>query len=150
MKKWHIVALALLFVGLATISFAELRNPTPPIKPAGFQGQSDYPPAIGSYLNFSNEQKDRMRELRDRFSSDSRDLRYSILEKQLEVRKLFTDPKADSAALLAKQKELNVLKHKLMDMRAQMRIEWRGILTLDQISKLDRMPMRPGMNPGGM
>ena len=136
MKKWHIVALALLFVGLATISFAELRNQTPPTKPADFQGQRDYPPAIGSYLNSVERTEDRMREMRDRFSSDSRDLRYSILEKQLEVRKLFTDPKADSAVLLAKQKELNVLRHKLMDMRAQMRIEWRGILTTEQISKL--------------
>jgi Spy/CpxP family protein refolding chaperone len=54
------------------------------------------------------------------------------------MRKLFTDPKAPDSALLAKQKELDALLVKLMDRKAQMKIEWRRVLTPEQIEKLDR------------
>ncbi len=91
-----------------------------------------------------------MRDLRNRFYTDSRDLRYDMLQKRLEMRKLFTDPKTNDAALLAKQKELSALRLKLSDMRAQMMIEGRKILTPEQIQKLDRMPMGMGMGPKGM
>ena len=84
-----------------------------------------------------------MREIRARFWADTHDLRYDIGEKRIEMRKLFTDPKADDAALLATQKELRELVLKLMDRRAQMKIEWRRVLTPEQIGMLDRVSRHP-------
>ena len=92
------------------------------------------------YLNLSDEQLAKMKELRNRFRNETRDLRYGLAIKRLEMRKLFTDPKTDDATLLAKQKEISKLRQQLSDKRAQMKIEWRKILTPEQIAKLDRMP----------
>jgi len=58
------------------------------------------------------------------------------------MRKLFTDPKTDDAALLAKHKEISKLRQQLSDKKAGMKIEWRKILTPEQIAKLDRIPLR--------
>jgi Spy/CpxP family protein refolding chaperone len=100
-------------------------------------------------LNLSKEQLSKMRAMADRFFQETRDLRYEVLQKELEMRKLFTDPKVDDATLLAKQKELSTLHLKLMDRSAQLMIEARKILTPEQIQELDRMPMgHDGMGPG--
>jgi len=92
------------------------------------------------FLNLSDEQLAKMKELRNRFHNETRDLRYSLAIKRLEMRKLFTDPKTDDAQLLAKQKEISKLRQQLWDKKAQMKIEWRKILTPEQIAKLDKMP----------
>ena len=100
----------------------------------------------GAYLGLSKEQLEKMRGMRDRFYNETRDLRYDMAQKRLEMRKLFTDPKTDDATLLAKQKEMSALRQKLQDKMAQMMIEGRRILTPEQLQKLERM----GMGPGGM
>jgi len=112
---------------------------------SGFCGGPD--PA--RFLNLSTEQKDKVREMRDRHVQETRELRYEFSQKLLEMRKLFTDPKTEEATLLAKQKEVSLLGQKLMDKMAQMIIEGRKILTSEQIQKLDQMPMR-NMDFGGM
>jgi Spy/CpxP family protein refolding chaperone len=66
----------------------------------------------------------------------------------MEMRKLYTDPKADQAALMAKEKELAGLRDKLMERRFQAGLEFRSILTPEQIQKLDRMPHRGMMGRG--
>ena len=92
------------------------------------------------HLNLSNEQLARMKELKNRFHADTRDLKYNLEIKRIEMRKLFTDPKTDDKTLLAKQKEISELRQQLSDKKAQMKIEWRKILTPEQIAKLDKMP----------
>ena len=91
-------------------------------------------------LNLSDKQLASMKELRNNFLNDTRDLRYNLEIKRIEMRKLFTDPKTDDAALLAKQKEISELRQQLSEKKAQMKIEWRKILTPEQIMKLDKMP----------
>ncbi len=91
-----------------------------------------------------------MQALRDRFYNDTKDLRYEMAEKRLEMQKLFTDPKANDATLLAKQKEMSTLRQKLQDKMAQMMIEGRKILTPEQLQKLDRTGMGPGAGFGRM
>jgi len=49
---------------------------------------------------------------------------------------------------LNKQKELNALKLKLQDRRAQMRVEQREVLTPEQLNKLNQF--RPGPGYGMM
>ena len=81
-----------------------------------------------------------MRELRNSYYADTHDLRYDIRIKRLEMQKLFTDPKVDDATLLAKGKELNALRLKLMDRKAEMKLAWRKVLTSEQIQKLGSLP----------
>lgn len=93
---------------------------------------------LAEFLNLSKEQKDKMRDIRRAFFADTHDLRYDIRLKRIEMRKLFTDPKTSDEALLAKQREMDMLIMKLMDRRAVMKVELRKVLTPEQIEKLDR------------
>src|SRR5208337_1417744 len=95
-----------------------------------------------NHLNLTDQQLAKMKELKNRFHADTRDLRYNLEIKRVEMRKLFTDPKTDDAILLAKQKEISELRHQLSDKKDGMKIEWRKILTPVQIAKLDRIPHR--------
>jgi Spy/CpxP family protein refolding chaperone len=104
-------------------------------------------PEFHSPLNLSREQREKMREIRDRFWADTHNLRYDMAEKRIEMRKLFTDPKADDAALMATQKELRDIMLKLMDRKAQMKIEWRKVLKPEQIRMLDH-PFHHGYGQG--
>ena len=92
------------------------------------------------HLGLSDQQLAKMKELKNRFHADTRDLRYDLKIKRIEMRKLFTDPKTDDETLLAKQKEISGLRQQLSEKKAQMKIEWRKILTPEQIAKLDKMP----------
>ena len=77
-------------------------------------------------LKLSDEQKEKMKDLRSRFYTDTRDLNYDIAMKRLEMRKLFTDPKnVYKEALIAKYKEISALKQTLSEKRFQMKIESR-------------------------
>lgn len=101
--------------------------------------------SLAKNLNLSTEQKEKMKEVRSRYRGDTRDLRYDLVTKRLELRKLFTDPKADETAIIAKQKELNTLRQQMLEKKSLMKIEWRKILTPEQIVKLDQMPRKRGM-----
>ena len=100
-------------------------------------------------LNLSPEQKEKAKELRSRYRSETRDLKYNLAAKRLEMRKLFSDPKAEETALLAKQKELDTLCGQLLEKKSQMKMEWRKILTPEQIARLDQFPHRHGMRGFG-
>src|SRR5208283_3680183 len=95
-----------------------------------------------NHLGLTDQQLAKMKELRNRFHADTRDLKYNLEIKRIEMRKLFTDPKTDDETLIAKQKEISELRQQLSEKKAQMKIEWRKILTAEQIAKLDRMPHR--------
>ena len=102
------------------------------------------------FLNLSEDQIAKMKELRVRFHNDTRDLRYNLAIKRVEMRKLFTDPNSTDPVILAKQKEVNGLRMQLMEKMGQMKIEWRKILTPEQIAKLDRLPHKwHGKRHGG-
>ena len=100
-------------------------------------------------LNLSPEQKEKVKELRNRYRSETRDLKYDLAAKRLEMRKLFTDPKMEEAPLLAKQKEVNTLRQQLIEKKSQMKMEWRKILTPEQIAKLDRIQHKHGAKARG-
>ncbi len=151
MKKLYLGVLALFLTGLVTVVLAaapDQRDAAPPGPPC-FQGHMGHHPALGAYLNLSKEQKEKMSDLENRHFMETRDLRYDLARKRLEMGHLFTDPKTGDEALLAKQRELNALRERLFDKRAQTEIQWRKILTPEQIRKLDRVPMHFGMG-GGM
>ena len=61
------------------------------------------------------------------------------MTKRLELRLLWTDPKADSKAILAKERELGELRNRMWDKIVQYRLEARNSLTPEQIEKLGMM-----------
>jgi zinc resistance-associated protein len=178
MKKLYAGMLVVLFVALAASVFAfgpPFTEGRPPFAgPSGeFQRPSNFPSPFGpgavgrpgfgpgagagfngpNYLNLSKEQIDKMEGLGNRYYSETRDLRYELSQKQLEMRKLFTDPKAEDAAILATEKELTSLRQKLMDKMAQIPVEMRKMLTPEQLQKIDQMSggrFGMGMGFGGM
>ena len=104
---------------------------------------------VAAYLGLTHAQINKCRDLRNRFYRETRDLRYDFFQKQLEMRKIFADPKASEAALLEKEKELSPLRQRLMDKVAQTIIEGRKILTPEQIERLDQLPLwSSGMDIG--
>src|SRR5574340_209919 len=60
--------------------------------------------------------------------------RVLLVAKRLELQSLWTDPKADPNAILAKEKELRNLKDQMMDKVVQMKLEARKFLTPEQIA----------------
>jgi Spy/CpxP family protein refolding chaperone len=91
----------------------------------------------------TSEQKAKFQELRRKFREENAKLIGSIVTKKLELRSLWTDPKADSKAILDKEKELRDLKNQLMDKAVQMRLEARKFLTPEQIQN-----WKPGRGMG--
>ena len=120
-----------------------------PEGPGMFHGRPGAHPSDGrgpfAGLKLSKEQLEKLSGMADRTFQETRDLRYDLSLKCLEMQKLFSDPKADEPTLVAKQKELSLLRQKLAERMDQMMIEGRKILTPEQIQKLDRMPGPPGM-----
>jgi Spy/CpxP family protein refolding chaperone len=107
----------------------------------------------GSYLNLSKDQTDKMRDLWKRYYLDTRSVRFDLMAKRVEMLRIFTDPRTNTAALLTTQNQLSALREKLANRRAQAMIEWRGLLTPEQIEKLDLMMLahqRMRMMGGGM
>jgi Spy/CpxP family protein refolding chaperone len=139
MKKLYVIALALVLVGWAVVAVAAPPDPgSAPPGPCAPHQWVHPQHRCGSFLNLTQEQREKMMQIRKSFWADVHDLKYDIRIKKIEVQKLFTNPKTDDATLLAKEKELNNLKLKLMDRKAEMKVEWRKVLTPAQIEMLDR------------
>jgi len=153
MKKLSLILFAAFFLCVGSAVYAApAENPTGPgiekkaahvhhkdhrrsQGPTEFQGHRTWR-HLGDRLDLTQEQREKTKEIGNRFRADVHDLRYDLRIKKLEVEKLFTDPKTDDATLLAKEKELNALRLKLMDKRAEMKAEWRKLLTAEQITRL--------------
>jgi Spy/CpxP family protein refolding chaperone len=134
MKKIFVV-IAVLIVSAAVVVSAYAVQPDK--KPGSYKEFS-----FKKHLNLSDQQLTKMKELKSSFRNDTRDLRYNLAIKRIEMRKLFTDPKTDDATLIAKQKEISNLRQQMSDKKAEMKLKWRKILTSEQIAKLDRIPHR--------
>jgi len=89
------------------------------------------------------EQKAKFQELRRKFREENAKLIGAMVTKKLELQSLWTDPKADPKAILAKEKELRDLQDQLKDKGVQMRLEVRKFLTPEQIQN-----WKPGRGMG--
>lgn len=115
--------------------------------PTGMFGPCSHLHDMAAYLGLSREQVAKIQQVFVRAAGDSRDLKYDLLQRGIEMHRLFTDPKTSTQTLMAKAKELSVLRQRQMDRRMQALIEARSVLTPEQIQRLDDMPMMMG---GGM
>ena len=90
-------------------------------------------------LNLTPEQRTKFQELRRKFIAENAPLIGAVVAKRLELRSLWTDPKADSQTILAKERELRDLKNRMKDKIIQYKLEARSSLTPEQIEKFGAM-----------
>ena len=90
-------------------------------------------------LNLSPEQKAKFQELRRKFIAENAQLIGALVTKRLEFHSLWADPKADSQAILAKERELRDLKNQMRDKIIRYKLEARKSLTPEQIEKSGAM-----------
>ncbi len=148
MKKLYLAMAVLTFLVFATSAFVvaadegPVPGPGPGMTHQHGQGAAYGPGGHGHgagmarALNLSQEQMDKIRDLKKRHYNETKALRQDIMQKRLEARNLFTDPTADEGAIVAKQREISALQQKLRDQMVQLRLEERRILTPEQLKKL--------------
>jgi Spy/CpxP family protein refolding chaperone len=141
MKK-RIIVIGLIAVMVIGASYASAQGPGPGPGP-GRMEQANRGPQ--NRLNLAPDQKAKLQELRRKFNDETAQLRGSLLTKRLELRSLWTNPKADSKSILQKESELKDLQNQFRDKSFQMRLEARNILTPEQ---LDQIGKGRGAGPG--
>ena len=140
MKKM-IVTLGLVAIMLLGVTYVYAQGPG---MGPGHRGMHEsWGPVKDSSL--TPEQKTKFQELRRKFSGENAKLIGAMVTKRLELRSLWTDPKADSKAILDKERELRDLQNQLRDKAVQMRLEARKFLTPEQITNFGP---GGGMGPG--
>ena len=140
--KRMIIALGLI-AGMLLGTYAYAQGPGLGPGPRGMHSQESWGPERG--LNLTPEQRTKFQELRRNFRAENAQLIGSIVTKRLELQSLWTDPKAESKAILDKERELRDLQNQMKDKRVQLRLEIRKSLTPEQLSKLGS---RQGMGKG--
>jgi len=91
-------------------------------------------------LNLTPEQEAKLNELRTKFREENAQLIGAMTTKRMELKSLWSDPKADAKAIQEKEKELRDLQNQMKDQTVQMRLEAREFLTPEQMAQ-----MGPGM-----
>jgi Spy/CpxP family protein refolding chaperone len=149
-RKWQVGGiLAILFLALTATVYA--------FNPGG--GELGASPGYGgsfagshgrmwANLNLSDQQLEKMWQLREKFRTDTQSLRHDLFAKRLEMKSLFTNPSTDEATLMAREKELSGLRQRMLDKMAQFKIEQRSVLTADQIKILAEIPRGRGFGRG--
>ena len=136
MKK-ALIALGLVTVMFFGVSYVYAQEQGDPPRHRGMHGEKSW--GHGKRLNLTPEQKARFQELRRKFIGENAQLIGGLVAKRLELKSLWTDPKADSQAILAKDKELRDLQNRMKDKVIQYGLEARNSLTPEQIEKLGLM-----------
>jgi Spy/CpxP family protein refolding chaperone len=144
MKK-AMIAIGLVMVMLWGISYVYAQEQSDPPRHGWMHGEKSW--GQGKKPNLTPEQKARFQELRRKFIGENAQLIGGLVAKRLELRSLWTDPKADSQAILAKERELRDLQNRMRDKIVRYRLEARNSLTPEQIEKLGSMG---GMGRRGM
>ena len=102
-------------------------------------------------LSLTPEQKTKFQELRQKFNEENAQLIGTMVTKRLELRSLWTNPKADPKAISDKEKELRDLRNQMGDKIVQMKLEARKFLTPEQIAQFGQgFGMGPGFGRGHM
>lgn len=105
----------------------------------------------GKDSSLSPEQKTKFQELRRTFREENAKLIGALVTKRLELQSLWTNPKAESKAILDKERELRDLQNQLRDKGIQMKLEARKFLTPEQIANFGPgCGMGPGFGGGRM
>ena len=105
----------------------------------------------GKWSTLTPEQKTKSQELRQKFNEETAQLRGNILTKRLELESLWANPKADSKAIMDKEKELRDLQNQMRDKVVQLKLEARKVLSPEQLGAFGPgCEMRHGFGRGHM
>lgn len=105
----------------------------------------------GKWSSLTPEQKAKFQELRQKFNEETAQLRGAFVTKRLELRSLWTNPNADSKAIMDKEKEVRDLQNQMRDKAVQFKLEARKSLTPEQIAEFGQgWGMRHGFGRGSM
>jgi Spy/CpxP family protein refolding chaperone len=96
----------------------------------------------------TDEQRAQLQDLRKKFHDETTQLRESVFAKRQELRSLWSDPKAETSAIMNKEKELRYLQDQMQDEALQLKLEARKILTPEQLSEFGGRGMGPGFGRG--
>jgi len=132
MKK-TIIALGLVAVILFGITYAFAQGPGFGAGHRGMASQATW--GCGKWSSLTPEQKTKFQELRQKFNEETAQLKGSIITKRLELQSLWSNLKADSKAILDKEKELRDLQNQMIDKVVQLKLEARKFLTPEQIAE---------------
>ncbi len=98
--------------------------------------------ALAQRLRLSPEQTERLDGIHDRFERQTRTVRYDLLQKRIEMQRLFSDPASNQALLLSKQKDVATLFAGYADEAARAAIAARAVLSPEQVERLDAVMQR--------
>ncbi len=87
------------------------------------------------YQDLSKEQAERLYQIREKFRSETEDLRREIFLRRLELNQLYRDPNATEEKIKSKQKELSSLLEKLSEKILERRLEERKVLSPNQLKR---------------
>jgi Spy/CpxP family protein refolding chaperone len=158
MKK-AVIGLGMVVVLLVGFSFVYARGPgygagwgpgNGPGNCAG-RGQGNGPgncAGLGA-ANLSADQQAQLKALREKHFEEASPLRQQMFSLRQELRTLWSDPKADSAAIEAKSLEMGKLRDEMQAKMVKFRLEARNVLTPDQISALSQGCGRGGRGGRG-
>jgi Spy/CpxP family protein refolding chaperone len=148
MRKMMIV-LGLVAVMLFSVSLVYAQGPGFGPGHRGMPCQEGW--GLGKGPSLTPEQKTKFQELRQKFNEENAQLIGTMVTKRLELRSLWSNPKADPKAISDKEKELRDLRNQMGDKVVQMRLEARKFLTPEQITEFGQgFGMGPGFGRGGM
>jgi len=131
--------LAMVLIFSVTAVFADDPGGTPQQQQMGEMGHSYHKDwhkdwRSGKRFSLTPEQRAKFRELRRNFRRDNAQLIGVLVAKKIELMALWTDPQADPNAIMAKTRELRDLQNQLKDKFVGMKLEFRKILTPEQIT----------------
>jgi Spy/CpxP family protein refolding chaperone len=137
MKK-TVVVLGLVAVMVLGVAYAFAQGPGAGPGPGRGPGWGQE-----KWSSLTPEQQTKLQELRQKFNDETAQLRGTMLTKRLELQSLWRNPKADSKAILEKEKEFRSLQNQMKDKAVQLKLEARTILTPEQLSQFG-----PGLGMG--
>lgn len=96
------------------------------------------------FANLTAEQSSQIQSLRDAYLKEIAPLQQEMLAKGTELRSLWSDPNADPAVIVAKQKEIYALRSQFQEKANSFRLEMQKLLPADQ-----SFGPGPGFGPRG-
>lgn len=130
-RKSFIVALAALLV-VGVVSFAFSRGHGRRGRGFGVGREPGIVKQVSEKLNLTEEQREKLQALRIDFAKETLPLRNEIQIKSLEMRQLWIADELDEEAIVAKSKEISVLRNQLQEKMIRYRLDAAKILTREQ------------------
>ena len=144
MKKISMLAAIMLLMASATWVMAG-----PGGKARGWDGDRWCPgPSQLSTLNLSDEQLEKVRELRESFLKETTPIRNKLVAKNAELRLLWIQANLNADQIRSVQKAIHDLMGQLHEKRTDYRLAFRGLLTPEQTTRLLAQGIGKGRGQG--